>query len=230
VRVLQKFADAAHAAYLMLRGELSAAIALYERILPEFPLRGRVAFETTRAYYAQALNLAGHHARAKTVVREVIDGMVADDHRLVVHFLELERQLGLAEAGLGNHAEAVRILDALLGQHGHQDNRLLIGLLHKARAEVALVMRDPCAFNLHEEHVETRFKSTRNPALIAQWERLVERAQGLGLRRIERRARDVGESFDLQSAITLSDGFSEASVESQPSDGSLPLAPDQSTE
>lgn len=230
VHVLQKFADAAHAAYLMLRGELGAAIALYERILPEFPLRRRVSYETTRAYYARALNLAGQHARAKAVVREVIDGMVPQDRRLAVHFLELERQLALAEAGLGNTADAVRILDALLAEHGQKDNRLLVGLLHEARAEIALLMRDLSTFELHERHVEERFKSTRNPALIAQWERLVESAQGSGLYKIERRAPDLDPSFDLQSAITLSEGFSDPSADSEPFDAAAPRATRPPTE
>jgi hypothetical protein len=64
----------------------------------------------------------------------------------------------------------------LLAEHGHQDNRLLVGLLHKARAEVALQMADEPALRAHLAAMEQRFRSTRNPALIAQVERLTAEA------------------------------------------------------
>jgi tetratricopeptide (TPR) repeat protein len=184
VPVLQKYADTAHAGYLLLRGEINHAIAAYEKVLPEFPLRQSVAYERVRSHFAQALNLAGHHARAKAVVLEAISGMVDADGGLF-HFLEAYRQLALAEAGLGNQAEALAILDRLLAEHGHKGNRLMIGLLHKARAEVALNTKDADAFELHVREMEQRFRSTRNPALIAQCERLLDRAARLGVRKLE---------------------------------------------
>jgi tetratricopeptide (TPR) repeat protein len=222
VQALKKYADAAQAAYLTLRGEIQQAIALYEQVLPEFPLRARVAYETTRAYYAEALNLAGDHARAKAVVLEVIDGMVDQDHRIVVHFLEAQRQLSLAEAGLGNHTEAIRILDELLAKHGHEDNRLLIGLLHKARAEVALLARDSEAFEVHQREMEQRFRGTRNPALIAQWERLVERATRLGVRKADPPAAQDGQ-IGLKSTITTFTSLAELSAAADPYASALQL-------
>jgi hypothetical protein len=161
---------------LTLRGELDAAIALYEKILPAFPLRERFAYETTRAYFAQALNLAGQHARAKEVVAEVLSGMVEQDHPVAVHFLEAHRQLALAEAGLENHDIATRIVEDLLDKHGAEDNPLLVGLLHKARAEIALLTKDGDKFAHHLGEMERRFRGTRNAALVTQWERLVDRA------------------------------------------------------
>ncbi|HVW27610.1 MAG TPA: protein kinase [Polyangiaceae bacterium] len=222
VKNLKRFADAAHAAYLMLRGDTRASIALFEQILSQFPLRRSVAYETARAYLAQALNAAGEHARARDVVREVLDHMAPQDHRVVVHFLEPERQLALAEAGLGNHAEAVRILDALLAKHGGEDNPLLVGLLHKARTEVALAMSDLENVERHLRETEARFRSTKNPALIAQWERLAEQVSRAGIRGPAQRlgsAEDGAFASETVAARTVG----ELSAFAEPCDAALRL-------
>jgi hypothetical protein len=176
---LKAYAGAANAAYLALRGELPAAIKAYEEVLPEFPLCRRVMWLAMRGYFAQALNAAGEHMRAKQLLSEAIARLDPADDVLVLS-LESRRQLALAEAGLGNHAEAVRMLDGLLQQHADHDNPLLIGLLHKARAEVALMMSDKAGFEANFAAMEQRFRATKNPALIGQWERLAEAAVRAG--------------------------------------------------
>jgi tetratricopeptide (TPR) repeat protein len=170
-RSLQSFADVAHAAYLTLRGDHTAAIAAFERIIDHCgTLSPALSWPTFRASvaYAQALNAVGEHARAKRYLTESLERAGADVTRLVMYYLEPQRQLALAEAGLGNHAEAVRLLDALLCKYGAQDHPLLIGLLHKARAEVALSMSDAERFSMHFTEMEQCFRRSQNPALIAQ--------------------------------------------------------------
>ena len=200
VEPLRKYAHAAQAAYLLLRGEIPQALSQYEKLMAEFPLRNAVAYERVRSHYAQALNLAGDHARAKAIALEAIACKAEADDRLF-HFLEAYRQLALAEAGLGNHAEAITILDRLLAEHGQKDNRLMIGLLHKARAEVALLAGDARAFEPHAREMEQRFRSTRNPALIAQCERLLDRAARLGMRKLEPLALQDAETVQGLSAM-----------------------------
>jgi hypothetical protein len=180
--VLDVYADFAHAAYLASRGELSAAIELYEQVLPQLPPQRRKNWLSARAYFADVLNSAGQHARAKQVASEALSHLRGEEHAVLVFTLEPQRQLALAEAGLGNHAEAVRLLEALLAEHGQHDNPLLIGLLHKARAEVALGMGEKQVFERHLAEMEQRFRATRNPALIAQCDRIAERARRAGVR------------------------------------------------
>jgi hypothetical protein len=168
------YAEAARAAYLSLRGDLSGAIALYESVLPGIAVRRRVAWLSIRAGYADTLSRAGEHARAKDVLEQALSTTLPGEDRIVSRFLEPQRQLALAEAGLGNHTRAVELLDALLARWGDADQPLLVGLLHKARAEVALAMRDAVAFDEHHAAMSRCFKSTRNPALVAQCERLRE--------------------------------------------------------
>jgi hypothetical protein len=180
---LRVYAQAAHAAYLTLRGELSEAIALYEQILPEFRIKRRVAWSSIRAFYADALNRAGEHARAREVVLEVMSNASPEEHMIVGRYLEPQRQLALAEAGLRNFDEATRSLDALLDKYGKEDNPLLIGLLHKARAEVALLMLDGANFIAHLAEMGRCFHAAKNPALISQWERLTEKGTRAGVRK-----------------------------------------------
>jgi hypothetical protein len=179
---LRIYADAAHAAYLALRGELGPAIEVYEQVVREIEPRRGVSWLSCRAHFAETLNWAGAHARAKQVVLEALSHLPAIEREVLVLTLEPQRQLALAEAGLGNHAQAVSILDGLLAEHARHDNPLLIGLLHKARAEVAILMRDRAAFEAHLGPMEQFFRSTRNPALIGQWERLCDRARRAGVR------------------------------------------------
>jgi hypothetical protein len=125
---------------------------------------------------------------------QLLDAMGDADRRLI-HFVEARRQLALAEAGLGNLAEAGRILDALLAEHGHENNRLVVGLLHQAKAEAALLGSDAKTFERHVREMEQRFRSTRNPALVAQCERMLDRAAQLGLDRLD--------PLDLEDADTV---------------------------
>jgi hypothetical protein len=171
VAMLKPQSDAARAAYLMLRGDLAGAIALYEEVLPSFPCRERVGWETTRAYFAKALNAAGQYERARVVAEEVLTNMIPPDYHYPALFLEPRRQLALAECGLGNHARAAALLDELLAKHGHESNPLLVGLLHQARAEVAERAQDLVAASAHRSEMERRFRKTQNPLLIAQCER-----------------------------------------------------------
>jgi tetratricopeptide (TPR) repeat protein len=168
------YAKAARAAYLSLRGDLPAAIALYEEVLPNIGIRRRVAWQSVRASYADALSRAGQHARAKEVLEQALSTMLPGEDRIVSRFLEPQRQLAIAEAGLGNHERATEMLDGLLARWGDADQPLMVGLLHKSRAELALSTSDWATFELHHAAMGRCFKSTRNPSLVAQWERLRE--------------------------------------------------------
>jgi len=179
---LQPYAELADAVYLSLRGEYAAAIARFEQLLPRLAIKERVAWALARCAFAEALNGAGEHARAKDVLEQVLAALDADDAAVVGRHLEPRRQLALTEALLGHHQRAAQALDALLALHGGQDQPLLIGLLHKARAEVALLAGDAALFERHAAECERCFRATQNASLIAQWERLIERAVGAGVR------------------------------------------------
>jgi tetratricopeptide (TPR) repeat protein len=202
---LRPYADAAQAAYLTLRGELDRAIELYEKLLPALPVHQAMSWLPTRAYFAQALNLAGQHARAKRVLVDALAQTDPKDAIVAMHFSEVRRQLALAEAGLGDRERAEAILDALFEMYGPLDNPLLLGLFHKARAEIALGARDPANFAVHLARMHHCFRATENPALIAQWEQLGERAVLAGFRpSVDPKSRDPQsiEPVSLGQALT----------------------------
>jgi tetratricopeptide (TPR) repeat protein/tRNA A-37 threonylcarbamoyl transferase component Bud32 len=197
---LKLYADAAHAIYLSMRGSLREAIAEFERIIPELVPRKRVAWHTVRALYADALTRAGRPGRAKEVVSEVLAQAIPGEDAIVVRFLEPLRQLALAEAALGNHARAVQILDDVLVRYEGQDNHLLLGLLHKARAVVAHKQGDRARTEQELALMEKQFRATQNPAAIAQWERLSERL--LRSERSQARLQEARAGDDARSVLT----------------------------
>jgi hypothetical protein len=205
---LRPFAGAAHAAYLTLRGELDAAIALYEQVLPAMPPRRLMSWLTTRSGFARVLNLARQHARAKRVVEDALAELTPEDDVVAMHASEARRQLALAESGLGDHARAIEIVDGLFVKYGWLDNPLLLGLFHKARAEIAIGMADRLAFEQHLAGMERWFRATGNPALIAQYEQLAERAVRSRLRRsldpVDRRSLDPSGRQHVIAALAAS--------------------------
>ncbi|HMJ12546.1 MAG TPA: AAA family ATPase, partial [Polyangiaceae bacterium] len=225
---LQPFADMAHAACLTNRGDFDAAIAKYQRILPQFAPRRRAQWQTVRAHFARALNAAGDHARAKALIRDTFACRTEQDERIATMSLESDRQLALAEMGLGNHAEAARQLDALLAKYAGQDQPLLIGLLHRARAEVALRTLDQATFQTHEAAMSERFRSAQNPALIGQCDRLRAKAAALGLRQAmttaDCRVDDGNESAPPFDSLTARSALSELRVAPELAKKALQLA------
>jgi hypothetical protein len=169
------YVEIASAAYLGARGELSAAIALYERTVPRLVPRRRTAWAEARLWFADTLIVAGQYQRAKQLLTETLSNLGSQQRSIARTYLQAQRLMALAEAGLGNHQKAADLLDALLASHGRIDQPLLVGLLHKARAEVALLMQDQAALPAHIYEMEWHFRGTHHPALLAQLERMLER-------------------------------------------------------
>jgi hypothetical protein len=182
IPTLAPYAQLAQAGYLSLRGDLSKAIDSFEQVLPQFEPHKRLSWLPMRAYYAAALNRNGQHAHAKQLLTEALALLDPRDERFAVKRLEAERQLAFADAGLGDHASAAQRLDRLLARWGHEDNPLFIGLLHKARAEIAAAMSDEPALARHYAQLERCFRPTHNPALIAQLDQLAAQVTGMKTR------------------------------------------------
>jgi hypothetical protein len=182
IPAVQPYADAAEAMYLTSRGQLAEALAIYERVIPLFRPHERHSWMVIHSAYAQALNRSGQHARAKALLGDGLRHVLPEHKHFFCLYLEAERQLALAEAGLQHHQAAAAQLEALLATHQGRDNPLMIGLLHKASAEVALMAEDRGRFDRHFAALEGLFRGTRNPALIAQCEHLLARAVRAGMR------------------------------------------------
>jgi hypothetical protein len=164
---LRVHAACARAAYLSLRGDHAQAIACYEPIVAELEPRQSIAWLPTRGLFARALNQAGEHARAKALLLETFQHVTETDRAVRVLCFEPRRQLAIAQAALGDRAQALASLQALLVEYQADDNPLLLGLLHETLARCALLAADRAAFDLHLARAESYLCSTRNPVLIA---------------------------------------------------------------
>jgi hypothetical protein len=192
---LQPYAEAAQAMYLTLRDQLPEALAQFEQVVPRFAPFERAHWMLVHAAFAQALIRSGQHARARDMLTAALAHLTPADLKFVCLHLEGQRQLALAEAGLEHHAKAATMLEDLLAAHTTLSNPLLVGLLHKARAEVALMVGDDESFAGHFTELERNFRRTRNPALIAQCERLFTRAVEAGMQSAVERDRAAAQPF-----------------------------------
>ena len=178
VPTLRVHADCARAAYLSLRGDHAQAIALYEQILPQLAPRRSVAWLPVRGEFAQALNRAGEHARARELLLATHEHVTETDRGVRVLCFEARRQLVVAEAALGNAALAIAALNALIDEYQPDDNPLLLGLLHETRALCALRECDSEGFDRHVTLTDQYLSSTQNPVLVARVSQLMLSAAG----------------------------------------------------
>ncbi|HEY6561067.1 MAG TPA: AAA family ATPase, partial [Polyangiaceae bacterium] len=162
------------ALYLFLRGETRASLELCEQVVQGWQPRQRIMWQYPFGLQAAILNGLGEHARARDVCLDALRRRTPEDAAFVVFFAELERELALAEVGLGATAEAAQRIDAALAASATADNPLYLGTLHRTRAEIALAAEDAERFREHLDAMGAWVRRTANPTLILQWERLMD--------------------------------------------------------
>jgi hypothetical protein len=171
---LSRYASFARASLKALRGQHAATISILEQLLEGREPRSFIGWCAVVGALAAACNQIGQHDRAAALCRDAIVRLSEADRLVVALNLNVEIQLALAEAGLGRRAEAAQRLDELLVKHAPNRGPISLGSLHHARARVAQLADDRPAFEYHLHGMERWFRSTKNPALIAQCERLAQ--------------------------------------------------------
>ena len=169
---LSRHARFARASLKQLRGEHDAAIPVLEDLLQRGEPRSFIGWCAIAGALAAAYNETGAHLRAERLCLDVLQQLSEADRLVVAMNLRIEIQLALAEAGLGRTGEAAQRLEDLLTKHQPNQGPVSIGSLHRARAQIALYTADRSALEHHHACMERWFRSTGNPALIAQCERL----------------------------------------------------------
>jgi tetratricopeptide (TPR) repeat protein len=168
-----KIARIARVSLKALRGEYELAIPQLESILAEAEPRAFIGWAATVGVLAWAYNETGQHERAAALARTALGQFDEADRMVVAMNLRIEIQLALAEAGLGRVAAAEQRLDDLVAKHLGNQGNVTLGSLHRARAQVALMVGDREAVERSCKQTEHWFRRTGNPALIAQSERIV---------------------------------------------------------
>ena len=177
------------------RGELDASLEALERALAIVPAEVNIFHQPALAAMADTLVARGDLVRAIAVARRGYDLASDPDVGQFANRVRTARAWALAEAGLGQHDQAAARLDWEIAAAASRASPGLSGSLHEARAIVARQQGDRTAFEWHRLATERAFAPTRNPALIARAERLLD----------SRHERSVAPAIDDERSTAVSD-------------------------
>jgi hypothetical protein len=173
--------DAARACYLAERGMPREALERYGSQFARWARVGGLLGTRQAGAYARILRAAGEHERALYVCEHALSLLSAEEREFSLAVLGAQLELALAHAALGRPQEALRLLDQVRGEQGSHDNPLVHGLHHKVRAQIALGTADRAVLAEQLEGMQRWFRRTDNPALVAQYQRLLKAARAAGL-------------------------------------------------
>jgi hypothetical protein len=171
---LKKYANLAHQALLLSRGEkpnrpeIARVIAELETQVP----RKYIGWAGAMGYVARAYNAVGAPEQARAVCERSLAHVTDEDREYVLHFLTLDLELAIADAALGRTDEALARICALIERYEPSEHGLALGLLHEARARIAWNAGRVHEYQRSLHEVERRFLRAREPALVSKCQRL----------------------------------------------------------
>lgn len=163
----------ARAEYARLRGEHDDALALIDEALELLPAGEGLPRPWALAVRADVLLSAGRLDEARTACTEAIAYGNDPEHGQSSFRCRAERALAQVEAALGRAEAAAERLDRLIADARAVDNPFILGSAHEARAVLAHARGDGAEAHRHATEVERCFVPTRNPVLVARYERLL---------------------------------------------------------
>lgn len=177
VPTVARLRDLLSACYLCERGQPAEALAQYESVFQLAQEEQGVRAAQQLGAYARILRKAGRAQAALQVCEDALARLTPGDleFSLLVFGLQFERAVSLT--ALGHMERSKHAFSELLAAHASHDNPMLHGLLHAARAEAAMSERDWTTFEEHASAAERWFNRTQHPSLMAQYQRLMERAR-----------------------------------------------------
>jgi Protein kinase domain/AAA ATPase domain len=178
---LRRVRDVVHAAYVSERGMHREALQRFEPVLAQWTSERGLAGARAAGLYARILRMAGRADDARALCERVLNALRASDRAFTMAVIGVELEGAAALLALGQCDRAAAALDALLVRHANHDNPLVRGLVHQQRARVALEVGDAAELERHLGEAEQWFRRTQNPALAAQYQRLVDDARARGL-------------------------------------------------
>lgn len=150
----------------------------FEQALPYLDVEPRsfIGWSTVLGAIAMHKNLGGEHACAREMCERALVTMRDSDRACTMIFLLVDLQAALADAGLGQTEAARMRLDRLLDLHAGSENALVLGLVHEARARVALSAGETGVFEQSLREATEHLRSTGVPSLAAMSNRLLRMA------------------------------------------------------
>jgi len=170
----EAFLDIARGEYYRERGQLPRAHEAIARALAALPVEEGFRRQRAITALAEVLLAEGKLREAQEAGEEALALALDPEVVHVTWRMRCGRVVFLAMAALGEHAEAARRTEALLREMEHLQSPTMSGALHETRARIALLAGDREAYARHLAETERWFRGTKNPALVARWERLVQ--------------------------------------------------------
>jgi tetratricopeptide (TPR) repeat protein len=189
----QAYAELAQAQFQQLRGDLESACAAFERCIamasPDSGGKPRplIVWLSAIAGHLETLIGLGRSAEARVSGKEALLACQKLGIGLMSH--EISRALALAEAKLGDYAEAVARLEAVIDEQRKLGvTGVSLGASYEARARVAIWSGDDGALKEYARLTAGEYRHGRGSALGARWERLMAEARRASKRSLPRLA------------------------------------------
>lgn len=163
--------DVARGEHARLRGDLDGALRAIEAGLAGLPAGEGLIRPWAETARIEVLLARGDIEQARAAARACIED-VDDDHQQISFRVRAIRSLALAECAAGEPDIAAARLDRAIEDVEASANPLLLGALWEARAQVALAVGNASQAAHAAGQAEFWYRPTRNPVLIARWERL----------------------------------------------------------
>jgi tetratricopeptide (TPR) repeat protein len=164
--------DLARGEYAKLRGDLEGALRAIDSGIAALPPDEGLVRPWALAAKAETLLALGDVVAAIVYARETVKVSEDPEYGQLSFRYRGLRVLALAESAAGDREVAAARLDSAIEQAEALGNPLILGMLHEARVQVALASGNEVAAAANAQKVEFWFRPTRNPVLIARWERL----------------------------------------------------------
>lgn len=184
-----------------LRGHPERALPIYEEAFASPHAIHLPSYVVERSWHAQALSAVGEFARAKALCLELLAETERSGKDGEHIFLSVREQLALAEAGLGNFAAAIEVLEPCFARAGRFENPRSLGGVHRVRATIAALAGDKAGFDEHFAAMSELYRATNNPWLLEQCD--VLRAQAVRLGVAPPLAKISGEAGDMDGATAM---------------------------
>jgi hypothetical protein len=172
---LKLFSHLARLSLMLVQGDpLDAATALAKTELIHRAPRSFIGWASTYGFLARGRNDRGAYAEAKALCESALRHITDADREYVALFMDVDIEMAIAEAGLGDIQAGLARIDGLLNRFRGSDHPLVQGCLHEARARIALMAGRVDEYRHSLALVDHWFRPTGTPALIAKYERLVD--------------------------------------------------------
>ncbi len=167
--------DVARGEHARLRGDFDAALKAIDAGIAAMPPDEGLIRPWALAARADVLLGLGDPEAARAAAEQALEICSDPEHGQASFRLRAIRAVALCESAAGEHDLAAARIDHAIEESDVLVNPLLLGSLHETRALIAIAAGSEAAAATAIAQVEFWFRPTRNPVLIARWERL-ERA------------------------------------------------------